>query len=109
MAKKRVLVMMRPRDPDDPMGGYVSLGSPREFIDKLSGFNTAPDGSRRSAVGTDVLYGPGFVVEYAQGAEAIQQAMVTVVESDIAWPVLSRVCRAYGWKMQDTESGQLFG
>ena len=48
-------------------------------------------------------------VEYATGQDLIQQAMVGVNEIDVAFPVLSRMCRALGWKMQDTDSGQVFG
>jgi hypothetical protein len=60
-------------------------------------------------VGTRVLYGPGFVLEYAAGHDRLSQLMVSCNEPDIAWPVLSRMCRANGWKMQDAESGQVFG
>lgn len=109
MAEKRVLVLMHPNDPDDLDAGYGSLGTPAELRDKLGRFNTAPDGSPRENVGTDALHGPGVIIEYAQGQDIIKQAMITVIERDIAWPVLSRICRAYGWKMQDTESGQIFG
>ena len=43
--KKRILVLIHPRDPDDPAAGNVALGTPAELIDALAPFNTQPDGS----------------------------------------------------------------
>ncbi|SRR5690606_10308942 len=100
---------MRPNDPEDPSAGQGVLGSVRDLLAKLAPFNTAPDGAPRGAVGTDVLYGPGFVVEYRSGDDEIRNAMLTVNDEDCAWPVLQRLCKTYGWKLQDLESGQVFG
>ena len=107
--KKRLLVLMRPKDPDDPSAGVGELGTPAQLVEACAPFNTASDGSRRGSVGTEVLHGPGFVLEYAQHQKVLTQALVNVNEVDIAWPVLSRLCRAHGWRMQDAESGQIFG
>lgn len=107
--KKRILVLLRPRDPEDPAAGSAPLGRPRDLVEALSRFNTQPDGSARQALGTSVLHGPGFTVEYASSQDELMQAMVVVNDQDYAWPVLSRMCRTLGWKMQDTESGQIFG
>ncbi|MBL4591110.1 MAG: hypothetical protein JKY96_04045 [Phycisphaerales bacterium] len=107
--KKRILVLIKPRDADDPSAGNVALGSPKELVKALSGYNTAPDGSESKRLGTMVLHGPGFVVEYAIGHEELMQAMIVVNHQDFAWPVISKMCRDNGWKMQDTESGQIFG
>ncbi|MBX3322562.1 MAG: hypothetical protein KF757_06185 [Phycisphaeraceae bacterium] len=49
------------------------------------------------------------MIEYPTTQDAIQQAIVTVTDQDVAWPVLSRICRSLGWKLQDMESGQTFG
>jgi hypothetical protein len=107
--KKRILVLMKPRDPEDPAAGSVPLGSPKDLIEALATFNVAPDGAPRKALGTAVLHGPGFTLEYASSQDELNQAMIVVNDQDFAWPVLSRMCRAHGWKMQDTESGQVFG
>ncbi len=107
--KKRILVLIKPRDVEDPSAGNVSIGSPKEFVKALSGYNTAPDGSTSARLGTAVLHGPGFVVEYAMGHDELMQAMIVVNHQDFAWPVISKMCRENGWKMQDTESGQIFG
>jgi hypothetical protein len=103
------LVLFRLEDPAKPTGGFAPLGSEREFVALLEPFNTGPDGSPRRTGGTEVLHGPGIVVEYATTQENIAQAIVTVVDQDVAWPVLSRICRTLGWKLQDMESGQTFG
>lgn len=109
MARKRQLVLYVPKDPQDAAAGSVPLGSEGEFIAMLAPFNTAPDGSPARSVGTQVLHGPGIVIEYADNQDEINQAILTVVDQDVAWPVLVRMCRTLGWKMQDIESGQVFG
>lgn len=107
--KKRILVLIKPRDPEDPGAGTVSLGRPKELLEVLARYNVAPDGSERRALGTAVLHGPGFTLEYASSLDELNQAMIVVNDEDFGWPVLSRMCRQNGWKMQDTESGQIFG
>ena len=107
--KKRILVMIKPKDPDDMLAGNFPLGSPKELCKALAGFNTSPDGAEGKGMGTMVLHGPGYTVEYAIGHDELMQAMVVVNNMDFAWPVLSKICKANGWKMQDTESGQVFG
>lgn len=109
MASKRQLVLFQPKDPADAGAGVLPMGSEGEFIAALAPFNTAPDGSPPRGVGTQVLHGPGIVIEYADTQDQINQAMLTVIDQEIAWPVLVRLCRSLGWKMQDIESGQVFG
>jgi len=108
-SKKRILVFIKPKDTDDPIAGNLPLGTPKELCKQLANFNTLPDGTHRKAVGTMVLHGPGYTVEYAQGHDTINQAMVVVYNTDFAWPVLQKICQSTGWKMQDTDSGQIFG
>lgn len=93
-------------EPGDP--AMRPLGSVADVIGSLAGFNTAPDGTTRSS-GTDVLHGPGFVVEIASGQDEVMQAMIVVNDEELAWPVLSRLCRGTGWKMTDMETGRSFG
>ncbi|MBO6738603.1 MAG: hypothetical protein JJ916_01965 [Phycisphaerales bacterium] len=109
MAKKRMLVLINPCDPEDPSAGNAPLGTEREVCEKLSHYNTAADGAPIKRHGTMVLHGPGYTIEYAVGHDELTQAMVIVNNMDFAYPVLSKMCRALGWKMQDTESGQIFG
>lgn len=89
--------------------GNQPLGSLREVRKLLADFNTAPDGAPSKGMGTDFLYGPGFTVELPTTNEFIQQAIVSVVEEDIALPVLMNACRKLGWRMLDMESGRTFG
>lgn len=125
MARKRQLVLMKGNlTPLDKLQtGPVSnssnsagpsatgpLGSVKEVRESLARFNTASDGAARSAsLGTELLHGPGMIVELATAQDPVQQAMVTVTDDDIAWPVLSRLCKAAGWKMVDVETGRMFG
>ncbi len=104
---KRQFVFTRPAPkPGEPA---PPLGSPKELMAALAGFNTAPDGGPTKAMGTQRLHGPGFVVDIPDGQPLIAQAMITVSEEDTAWPVLVRICKANGWKMVDLESGRSFG
>jgi hypothetical protein len=109
MAKKRTLVLIKPNDPQDPSAGNSPLGRERDVCASLEPFNTSADGAEVKRHGTMVLHGPGYTIEYATGHDEIMQAMVIVNNMDFAYPVLSKMCRALGWKMQDTESGQIFG
>ncbi|MEL6499279.1 MAG: hypothetical protein AAFZ67_01080 [Planctomycetota bacterium] len=104
----RQIVLFRPEDVEDAAAGMVELGSPRGVIRELEPFNTSPDGSKGSSLGTLTLHGPGLVVDLPTAADELKQVMVTVVEEDTAWPVLARLCRSLGWKMMDPESGRTF-
>lgn len=109
MPRKRQLVLIKLKDPSDRLSETVSLGSPRAFRDAVAAHNTAPDGSPQARAGTEILYGPGIVVEIAAGQDEVRQALVTCLDEDTAWPVLRAICKANGWKLQDMESGQMFG
>lgn len=101
---KRQLVLLNPAED----GAMRPLGSPAEFEATVANFNIAPDGAERNT-GTLPLFGPGIVVEVALGQDTLNQALITVIDQDIAWPVLSRLCRSNGWKMMDAATGQTFG
>jgi hypothetical protein len=106
VAKRQVVLMAGGGRP----GEVVPLGTPKEVAAHLAKFNTAPDGSGAGgSSGMNVLHGPGLVVEYPTALEEVNQAMVTVVDDSIAWPVLTRLCKKMGWCMMDMESGRRFG
>ncbi|RMD64790.1 MAG: hypothetical protein D6824_03480 [Planctomycetota bacterium] len=88
-------------------GAMDALGTRRDVVQRLSQFNTAPDGS---ATQPNVLHGPGFTLElpYVDDRDPVTQALVTVQEEDIAWAVLSRLCKATGWTLLDVDSGRTF-
>ncbi len=94
-------------------GTMVPLGSVREVVAALSGYNTSPDGSGPEGLGEVVgfgrLYGPGFIAEVPTGTEDVSQVMVSITDEDFAWSVLMRACRILRWKMMDPESGRTFG
>ena len=105
MGARRQLVLVRP----DANGGMTPLGSVDEVAEALARFNTATDGSVARSLGTRVLYGPGFVVEIPTAQDTVNQALVNVKDEEIAWPVLSRMCRVLEWKMMDAATGRQFG
>lgn len=103
--KRRQLVLLSPGDG----GAMKPLGKPREVRAALADFNTGPDGGPGKNMGTEMLYGPGMVVEIPATDGEVTQAIVNVSDEETAWPVLSRMCKSLGWKMMDVESGQTFG
>lgn len=104
------IVLIKPVDPTakNTAAGLKPLGTLRQIREALANFNTASDGGK-PRLGTEVLHGPGIFLEIPTGQDDINQAMVTVLDEEIAWPVLSRLCKALGWKMMDIESGRLYG
>lgn len=118
MARKRQLVVFALPDLEGDAGEETRvpgmpepLGKVSEVLEAFARRNTAPDGGPGGSMGTTTLYGPGLIAEFANSdaREPLQQVMVTVVEEDTAWPVLSKLCRETGWKLQDVESGLTFG
>jgi hypothetical protein len=99
------MVLMKASDKPGASGG--PLGSSRVIKDALALFNTAVDGGPGNG-STEVLHGPGLFLEMPMNQPEIQQAMITVTDDDIAWPVLSKACRKLGWTMVDLETGRAF-
>ncbi|MFM9997223.1 MAG: hypothetical protein ACKVU4_15650 [Phycisphaerales bacterium] len=87
----------------------IPLGSLDEVLQAFARCNTAPDGGPKKRGGSEVLYGPGMVVDVPTFGPDVTQAMVSVSDDDIAFPVLQRLCKATGWRMVDLESGRAFG
>lgn len=108
MARKRQLVLIKLKDPEDRLSETVPLGSIDSFAESVAPFNTAPDGSASEGV-TRSFYGPGVIIEVSSVSPEVRQALVYCYNEDMAFPVLYRMCRARGWKLQDMESGQMFG
>lgn len=109
MAKRRQLVLIKLENPADPLGPLAPLGTPAAFRAVVARFNTAPDGGTSPAQGTERLHGPGMTIDIAAAQPQVRQALVNCTDEDIAWPVLRGICKAAGWKLQDIESGQMFG
>lgn len=107
----RQWVLMKFSEPAKRPGGsrpQSPLGSLQQVKEALAKFNTAADGGESSRIGTELLHGPGFVVEVPNAQTEVSQAMITAQEDDIAWPVVSRICRTYGWSVTDLDSGQVW-
>lgn len=85
------------------------LGSLKQVRERLASYNTSHDGSITRNTATELLHGPGIVVEIATSLDPVSQAIVTLNDEDIGLPVLFRMCRALGWKMMDMETGRSFG
>jgi hypothetical protein len=104
---KRQVVLMRSVNKGEPP---QALGTHTAVKDALARYNTATDGTVRSkTAGTEVLHGPGMIVEIPTTTDQVQQAMVTMTDDEVAWPVLERACRALKWKLVDLETGRSFG
>tara|TARA_Y100001933_G_scaffold240192_1_gene265515 strand:+ start:454 stop:780 length:327 start_codon:yes stop_codon:yes gene_type:complete len=108
VAKRRQLALIKLEDPDDRTSQTVPLGKQADFEAALAPFNTATDGGTPKG-GSVTFYGPGLVIEIVPMDGLVRQALVYCQNEDFAFPILYRVCRANGWKLQDMESGQMFG
>lgn len=88
----------------------VPLGLYKDVAESLANFNTFPDGST-SIDSFGVFYGPGFLVQMPMVGpnDPVTQIIVSMQEEDVAWPVLTRICKSLGWKMMDPQSGRTFG
>ena len=101
-------MLIKLSDPDDNLSPPVALGTSKEFLKCAARFNTAPDGGSAKH-GTETLYGPGMLVELPLNQDEIRQALVSCYDQELAWPVLYGMCKAFGWKLQDMDTGQVFG
>lgn len=81
--------------------GMAVIGSRKQILGDLSHYNTAPERE-----GEDVLYGPGIRLELPPGQTDVNQILLTVTEEEIAWLVIMRLAKAFGWKIVDTTSGR---
>lgn len=108
MAKRRQLALIKLDDPDDQTSPTVPLGKRGDFEAALARFNTATDGGSGGS-GSVTYYGPGLVIEIVPMDGEVRQALVYCQNEDFAFPVLYRLCKANRWKLQDMESGQMFG
>ena len=106
MAKSRQLALMKG---GLAPGENAPIGTRREVRELLARFNTAPDGDAAKGMGTERLYGPGMAIDLSTSSDQVNQALVSVNEDDIAWPVLLRICKELKWKMVDLETGRSFG
>ena len=80
--------------------GLPPIGRRAEIIEQLRNLNTGP-----GREGESILHGPGIRIEFAD-EDPIRQMLLTIVEEEIAWPVILRIGRTIGWKLLDPTSGR---
>ena len=85
---------------EPPNNGLAPLGTRAELVERMGGFNTAPQSD-----GEDVLYGPGIRIEMPP-SDPVTQMLLTIVEEEIAWHVIMKLIKAQGWKLLDPASGR---
>ena len=84
-------------------GDMPALGSRSEVTAGLAHCNTGPE----TADG-DTLYGPGLELQLPLNQDPVRQMVLTISDDDIAWIMIMRIAREFGWKILDTESGREF-
>lgn len=77
------------------------LGTRAEIVKGLEHCNTAPESD-----GGDILYGPGIEIELPPGQDPVTQMLLSISDDDIAWVVVIRLAREFGWKILDPNSGR---
>ncbi len=100
MAKRQFVILSR--DPASD-GQLPPLGSRAQVIEGLAHCNTAPE-----MPGDDVLYGPGLEFELPPGQDPVRQMLMSISDDDIAWIMIMRIAREFGWKILDPQSGREF-
>lgn len=96
---KRQLVITAPASPNGAQA--PSIGTRREVLGALANFNIWPD-----VPGGEFLYGPGLTLQLPPDAVEVTQMLVAIIEEDMAWSVLTRLCRSTHWQLLDLESGR---
>lgn len=90
-------------DATNPIQEPLPLGSPNEVTAALANHNIAPEIPN----GT-LLYGPGLVIEIpTNNTDEVIQILCTMVDEDIAWPVIFRMCQQRDWSLMDPDSGRV--
>jgi hypothetical protein len=98
MAKRKFVILSR----DEPVDGAMApIGTRAEVMAGLAHCNTAPEVDNG-----DVLYGPGVEFELPPGQDPVQQMLLSISDDDIAWVVIMRVAREFGWKVLDPTTGR---
>lgn len=100
MARRQFVILSRQPAVD---GALAPIGSRSSVIEGLAHCNTAPE-----SPGGDVLFGPGVEFELPPGQDPVHQMLLSISDDDIAWVVIMRVAREFGWKILDPQTGREF-
>ncbi|MCK4871428.1 MAG: hypothetical protein KAS72_01770 [Phycisphaerales bacterium] len=96
-----------PAPPTCEVAAPPPIGSLREVLDTLTKYNTGPENTDDLA--PQFLFGPGITVQMPLCDGPVTQLLVTIVEEELGWSVLARICSQQHWKMVDPETGRSFG
>lgn len=94
----RQIVILSPEESSS--GGLPPIGSRREIVDSLAGYNTSPERD-----GDSILWGPGFRIEMPED-DPVTQMLLTVTEDEIWFDPVVRIARAMKWKLYNPTTGQ---
>jgi hypothetical protein len=100
MSRRQFAILSRQPAVD---GVLAPIGTRKEVVHGLAHCNTAPE-----VPGGDVLYGPGIEFELPPGQDPVRQMLLSISDDDIAWVVIMRVAREFGWKILDPQTGREF-
>jgi hypothetical protein len=100
MSRRQFVILSRQPSAD---GVLAPIGSRERIVDDLAHCNTAPE-----SPGADLLYGPGVEFELPPGQDPVRQMLLHISDDDIAWVVIMRVAREFGWKILDPQTGREF-
>jgi len=100
MARKRYVIQHAIPSAD---GSLAPMGTRAELVTGLATCNTGPDQPSGS-----ILYGPGIELVIAPGEDPVRQMEMAVTDDDIAWTIIHRMKKQFGWKFIDPESGRTF-
>lgn len=98
MAKRKFVILSRNPAPE---GELAPIGTRTEVLEGLAHCNTAPDEPNG-----EVLYGPGVEIELPPGQDPVPQMSLIISDEDIAWVVIMRLAREFGWKVLDPLTGR---
>lgn len=98
MSRRQFVILSRNGSKD---GSLAPLGTRRQVVQGLEHCNTAPESD-----GGDILYGPGIEVELPPSQDPITQMLLSITDDDIAWVVVIRLAREFGWKILDPNTGR---
>ncbi len=94
------VILARSERPGD---GLPELGTREEIVRELANSNVAPEVPEG-----DVLYGPGIRLEFPPGIDPVNQILLSIMEDEIAWLVILRLAKKFGWRILDTATGREF-
>ena len=98
MSKRKFVILSRTPAAN---GELAPIGTRAEVVAGLAHCNTSPE-----QAGGDVLYGPGVEFELPPQQDPVLQMLLAISDDDIAWIVIMRVAREFGWKVVDPTTGR---